>query len=74
MNLLNFMSKKLLILFSVASILLVGCSKEPKKVGMPALFETEEEAKQAAKDFNCRGAHKMGTKWMPCEKHGHHHH
>ncbi len=36
---------------------------------MPALFDTKVEAEQAAKKFNCTGAHKMGEKWMPCKSH-----
>jgi len=32
---------------------------------------TQAEAKKAAKlHFNCTGAHKMGTQWMPCAMHG----
>ena len=39
--------------------------------GVPALYSTQAEAEKAAKlHFNCTGAHKMGTKWMPCAKHG----
>ena len=30
------------------------------------LFDTKEEAEMAASKFGCNGAHKMGTKWMPC--------
>ena len=30
------------------------------------LFDTELEAKKAAINFNCKGAHKMGDYWMPC--------
>ena len=47
---------------------LVGCtSKVEEKT--PALFDTRREAKKAAKNFNCTGAHKMGNKWMPCASH-----
>ena len=69
------------------SFSLMGCSGNSHTSGTPALFETKAEAKKAAKDFNCTGAHKMGDKWMPCksqadheekgthESHtGHHHH
>ncbi len=65
----------------------MGCSGNSQTNRTPALFETKEEAKKAAKDFNCTGAHKMGDKWMPCQSHsdheeaekqdshnGHHHH
>ncbi len=45
-----------------------GCSMESKK-RTPALFNTKAEAEQAAKNFNCNGAHKMGEKWMPCKSH-----
>jgi hypothetical protein len=39
--------------------------------GVPALYPTQEEAEKAAKlHFNCTGAHKMGSQWMPCAKHG----
>jgi hypothetical protein len=39
--------------------------------GVPALYQTQAEAEKAAKlHFNCSGAHKMGTQWMPCAKHG----
>ena len=63
-----------ILLFSISTI---GCSSQESKVGVPALFDTKTEAEKAAKDFNCEGAHKMGEKWMPCEKHelhrNHHH-
>ena len=49
--------------------LLSGCSSESSKNKMPAMFNTQEEAEQAAKNFNCIGAHKMGDKWMPCKSH-----
>ena len=48
---------------------LIGCSTDSMKNATPALFNTRAEAKKAAKDFNCRGAHKMGDKWMPCKSH-----
>ena len=50
----------------------MGCSGNPKTKGTPALFETKAEAEEAAKDFNCTGAHKMGDKWMPCQNHADH--
>ena len=65
---------------------LIGCSNSESR-GTRALFETRAEAEKAAKDFNCTGAHQMGSKWMPCKNHevhgvgnkhekygGHHHH
>ncbi len=33
------------------------------------LFETKTEAENMAKTLNCRGVHKMGDKWMPCNSH-----
>ena len=33
------------------------------------LFKTREEAENMAKTLNCKGAHKMGDKWMPCNSH-----
>ena len=56
------------------SSLLVGCSTQSQEAGTPALFDTKKEAKAAAKDFNCTGAHRMGDKWMPCRKHKDHDH
>ena len=66
------------------SFSLIGCSNNSQTKGTPSLFETKIEAEKAAKDFNCKGAHKMGDKWMPCKSHdahekgakhdGHHHH
>ena len=38
--------------------------------GVPAHYPTQAEAEKAAKlHFNCTGAHKMGTQWMPCATH-----
>ena len=54
------------------SINLMGCSPHKKENAMPALYETKAEAIKAASKFGCSGAHKMGEKWMPCEKHGGH--
>ncbi len=50
------------------SLSLLGCSTESQK-GTTALFDTKGEAEEAAKNFNCKGAHKMGDKWMPCKSH-----
>ena len=36
---------------------------------MPPLFKTKEEAEKAAANYGCKGAHKMGEKWMPCDNH-----
>jgi hypothetical protein len=39
--------------------------------GVPALYPTQAEAEKAARlHFNCTGAHKMGSQWMPCAHHG----
>ena len=47
----------------------MGCSNNSQTNGTPAIFETKIEAENAAKDFNCTGAHRMGEKWMPCMSH-----
>ena len=75
------------ILAMTLSGLPMACSSTSESGGTRALFETRAEAEKAAKDFNCKGAHQMGDKWMPCESHdthegrdkhekhgGHHHH
>lgn len=37
----------------------------------PALYATQAEAEKAAKEhFHCSGAHRMGSQWMPCSRHG----
>ncbi|WP_236629566.1 DUF3721 domain-containing protein [Synechococcus sp. BS55D] len=41
--------------------------KQPLK----ALYNTKAEAEAAAPLFNCKGAHAMGSKWMPCSAHNH---
>ena len=69
------------------SFSLMGCSTNSESNSTRALFDTRKEAENAAKNFNCKGAHKMGDKWMPCKSHsahedkennnsnnGHHHH
>ena len=33
------------------------------------LFRTRAEAENMAKNLGCKGAHKMGDKWMPCNSH-----
>ncbi len=66
------MNKNLLLLSFSIGVLLVGCSPEPANNKMPALFDTKLEAEQAAENFNCSGAHKMGNKWMPCNSHDFH--
>ena len=44
-----------------------GVSSTPVK----ALYDTKAEAEKAASLFNCKGAHQMGAKWMPCSGHNH---
>lgn len=39
--------------------------------GKKAMFDTREEAEAAAPGFGCKGAHAMGSQWMPCASHGH---
>ena len=56
-------------LFMTFSFLLMGCSSHSNKEATPALFNTKAEAVKAAKKFNCKGAHQMGDKWMPCDSH-----
>ncbi len=51
------------------SFLLMGCSSHSSQDATPALFDTKVEAEKAASRFNCKGAHQMGSKWMPCESH-----
>ncbi len=68
------MRKSLLNISLIGTFLLIGCSEPINKKGVPALFNTKEEAEDAAKHFNCTGAHKMGEEWMPCKQHGHHEH
>ena len=37
------------------------------------LFNTKQEAEEAASKYGCVGAHKMGNKWMPCSIKQHNH-
>ena len=50
--------------------LLSGQAASPV-TGKQAVFSTKLEAEAAAPDFNCEGAHKMGSHWMPCAAHSH---
>nr|WP_255486375.1 DUF3721 domain-containing protein [Synechococcus sp. BMK-MC-1] len=34
------------------------------------MFKTQQEAEAAAPEFDCKGAHHMGSIWMVCAKHG----
>ncbi len=54
------------------SFYLIGCSDNSQRSGTQSLFSTKAEAENAAKNFNCTGAHKMGEKWMPCKSHAAH--
>jgi len=36
---------------------------------MSDLFDTKQEAEEAASKYGCVGAHKMGNKWMSCKMH-----
>ena len=67
------MNRKYLIYpFLVFSTLILGCSSPQKDSGINTIYNSKSEAENAAKNFNCSGAHKMGDKWMPCDKHGNH--
>ena len=44
---------------------------DQSSLGVKALFDNRKEAESAAPGFGCKGAHAMGSKWMPCESHGH---
>ena len=55
---------------------LLSMGKEPapsKSDSQPikAMYDTKAEAEKAASLFNCKGAHQMGAKWMPCNDHNH---
>ena len=61
-----------LILSMPLSLLLMGCSNNSESTRTRSIFDTREEAEEAAKHFKCTGAHQMGNKWMPCESHDSH--
>jgi len=42
---------------------------ESNSIQKSLLFKTRAEAENMAKKLNCKGAHKMGDKWMPCNSH-----
>ena len=44
-------------------------SNSNKENMMSDLFNTKQEAEEAASKYECVGAHKMGNKWMPCKMH-----
>jgi hypothetical protein len=39
------------------------------EVPLRALYDTREDAEAAAPAFGCEGAHRMGSRWMPCAEH-----
>ena len=53
--------------------LYLGCANKTfeKEIRIPGLYETKEQAEKAASKFGCKGSHKMGDKWMPCNMHKH---
>jgi hypothetical protein len=62
----------------LASVLLVAffvpieafAEKPSSGSAVPATYATKAEAEKAAKQFHCTGAHQMGDRWMPCDRHG----
>ncbi len=44
-------------------------SNTTNEILMPNLFKTKKEAVEAAAEYGCVGAHKMGENWMPCKMH-----
>tara|TARA_B100000131_G_C17990323_1_gene562290 strand:- start:541 stop:795 length:255 start_codon:yes stop_codon:yes gene_type:complete len=49
---------------------LIGFSLQEDAISKTkVLFNTKAEAKAAAKELGCKGAHRMGAKWMPCSMH-----
>ncbi|WP_269622642.1 DUF3721 domain-containing protein [Prochlorococcus marinus] len=56
----------------MSPIFLIGCSSYNKENKIPAVFNTKTEAENAAKQFGCEGAHRMGNMWMPCKTHESH--
>ena len=56
------------------TLLSMGKEPSPSKPGtepIKAMYDTKAEAEEAAALFNCKGAHQMGAKWMPCNAHNH---
>lgn len=57
----------------LVSVLVPGevlAQKAASGTAVPATYATKAEAEKAAKLYHCTGAHQMGDKWMPCERHG----
>ena len=46
---------------------LINNDSNSKQIRM--LFRTRKEAENMAKILKCKGAHKMGELWMPCDSH-----
>jgi hypothetical protein len=46
-------------------------ASKPGTQPIKAMYDTKAEAEEAATLFNCKGAHQMGAKWMPCDSHNH---
>ena len=46
-------------------------SKDDKSplINSKMLFKNKEDAEKMAEKLNCKGAHKMGSLWMPCNSH-----
>ena len=45
-------------------------SKDTKsQLNKRMLFKNKEEAEKMAKKINCKGVHRMGNLWMPCNSH-----
>ncbi len=64
----------LLALTTPSMALAMGEEPSPSKLGtapIKAMYDTKAEAEEAATLFNCKGAHQMGAKWMPCDAHNH---
>ena len=51
---------------STGAVLANHHGDQPKQ----AMFKTQQEAEAAAPGFGCEGAHRMGSMWMVCAKHG----
>lgn len=47
-----------------------ACAQQTGQGAQKAMFNTKAEAEAAARQFKCKGAHKMGNQWMPCASHG----
>ena len=42
---------------------------ESNSKGKRMFFNSREEAENMAEKLNCKGAHRMGNMWMPCDSH-----